>query len=389
MLKFPAVAVALAALLPFARGQGDDQSNPAREGLQILKEADTAVTLLQGFRYKARARAEGGVRSFFPQMEGEVTGTRARGDEPAKFRIERSDPAMPQRIICDGKEVYVSEGLGRRWIKRPAAEIERLDTYNLVFLREYTLPRPFEEELFRSKVSYARTEKFDGVVCKVVEAKFRDGQWVEWTIGAEDHLPRRVRRGFREGAVTSGFVLELNDLRRVPQFAPGHFQMPTALENGRKALPTGWRVADWKLECSDGKEITSAALRRRVVVLDFWSVGCLACRQNMLELQGLKNQFRDKPVSIIGVNAFDQPENNPQAFMADNGYTYDLCLKGDALAGSFLVEQPPGTYVISPDGRVLAATFDADSDDALTEAIRRGLEQLEPVVVPATNPAAR
>lgn len=384
-MRLPAFVLVMM-LATFAHAQ--EPSQATSEGLQILKDADAAVAKLQTFSYKARAWAEGAVRPLFPQMEAKVIGMRGTKDKPARFRIDRTDPAATQRIVCDGSEVVITEKLGRRWLRTNLADLERLDTYSLVFLPELSLSRPFEQEMFRGKVNYLRTENFDGIPCQIVDVRLMDGQWVQWTIGARDHLPRRVKRGFRSEQATSGFVLELNDFRAGLPISPGEFQLPSPSDQSRNALPTGWRVANWEISDTQGTTLTSESLRGQVIVLDFWAVWCLECREGMRDIQGFSLQFRNKPVTLLGVNAFERPGNDPVAFMQDNGFTYRLAVDGDALAKHFLVTEPPATYILSPDGRVLESVFGPGDYRVLTDAIQRGLEQLD-ISVPTSNPGMR
>ena len=51
-----------------------------------------------------------------------------------------------------------------------------------------------------------------------------------------------------------------------------------------------------------GKKLALEDLRGRVVLLDFWSIGCGPCIVAMPSLQHLADQFADKPVSVIGIN---------------------------------------------------------------------------------------
>jgi peroxiredoxin len=56
----------------------------------------------------------------------------------------------------------------------------------------------------------------------------------------------------------------------------------------------------------DGKDITLAEFKGKVVMLDFWATWCGPCMQAIPAVQRLSEQFKDQPVAIIGVNR-DKP----------------------------------------------------------------------------------
>jgi thiol-disulfide isomerase/thioredoxin len=52
----------------------------------------------------------------------------------------------------------------------------------------------------------------------------------------------------------------------------------------------------------DGKPVSLAQLRGRVVVLDFWATWCGPCIMAMPQIQKLHEKYADQPVTILGIN---------------------------------------------------------------------------------------
>ncbi|MGB8977652.1 MAG: TlpA disulfide reductase family protein, partial [Terriglobales bacterium] len=74
----------------------------------------------------------------------------------------------------------------------------------------------------------------------------------------------------------------------------------------------------------DGTEVSSAELRGRVVVLDFWASWCPACRREMPELEKLYRRYQGN--SRVSFWAVDMQKNGEtpekaRAFMQNAGYT--------------------------------------------------------------------
>jgi thiol-disulfide isomerase/thioredoxin len=100
------------------------------------------------------------------------------------------------------------------------------------------------------------------------------------------------------------------------------------------------RVPDFALKDMKGREVTSASLRGKVVVMNFWTKTCGPCLQEMPEIEELAKILRPKPdVALLTVSTDDGPSD-----IADT-------LK------SVLREEPSFPVLLDPDSRVVAAKF--------------------------------
>jgi peroxiredoxin len=58
-----------------------------------------------------------------------------------------------------------------------------------------------------------------------------------------------------------------------------------------------WQLAEW----SGAEPLDLADLRGRVVVARFWTDACLSCARSLPALQALADEFRDRPVTFVGI----------------------------------------------------------------------------------------
>jgi len=110
---------------------------------------------------------------------------------------------------------------------------------------------------------------------------------------------------------------------------------------------------DFKLETFDGKSIDLSDLHGNVVVMNFWASWCIPCQSEVDVLENATNEYRNMPVSIIGVNIWDDRENAVDfinKYNADFVNTYDP--KGH-IQVDFGVRGVPETFFINKDGIII------------------------------------
>jgi thiol-disulfide isomerase/thioredoxin len=131
---------------------------------------------------------------------------------------------------------------------------------------------------------------------------------------------------------------------------------------------------------SNGDSVTSAALKGKVVVLNFWYAGCPPCRAEAGYLTKASKQYRGKDVQFVGVNVRDEA-GTAAAFERTYGVDYPTILDADkgtmqlALSGKVAPNSVPTTIILDKKGRVAARVLGAIDgpgildtlvDDALT-----------------------
>jgi thiol-disulfide isomerase/thioredoxin len=111
----------------------------------------------------------------------------------------------------------------------------------------------------------------------------------------------------------------------------------------------------------NGKLISDADLRDKIVLVDFWHTSCRVCFQKFPHLQALYDKYKDDPSVLIF--AVDKPidgDKTGQAFsmIEERGYTFPVVIPTDKeLPEKFGVFAYPRTFIITDKTIV----FDGDS----------------------------
>lgn len=100
-----------------------------------------------------------------------------------------------------------------------------------------------------------------------------------------------------------------------------------------------------------GESYERASLSGKIIVINFWFMGCAPCRQEMPALNRLVDEYRGKDVLFLGF-ATDRAEQLKASYFAKN--RFDFKIIGDAypIAKSFFVLGYPTTFVVDGQGIV-------------------------------------
>src|SRR6476660_4637142 len=84
----------------------------------------------------------------------------------------------------------------------------------------------------------------------------------------------------------------------------------------------------------DGREISSASLRGKVVLLNFWATWCPPCRAEIPDLVALQEKYRDQ-LQIIGISEDEGGPEVVRRFVAEHRMNYPVVMTTPELERSF------------------------------------------------------
>jgi cytochrome c biogenesis protein CcmG, thiol:disulfide interchange protein DsbE len=104
----------------------------------------------------------------------------------------------------------------------------------------------------------------------------------------------------------------------------------------------------------DARRLSSAELRGKVIVLNFWASWCLECRSEAPVLERIHREFAPKGLAVIAINTRED-RVAVQRYAKDLGLTFPLVLDPDGkINAAYGVIGLPTTLVLGRDGRAVA-----------------------------------
>jgi thiol-disulfide isomerase/thioredoxin len=94
--------------------------------------------------------------------------------------------------------------------------------------------------------------------------------------------------------------------------------------------------------------------RGQYVLADFWASWCGPCRQQIPDLIGLYQQYKEKGLTVLGIAFRDKPEETEKA-IRDLGIPYPQIINAqDIPATLYGIDALPHTVLFAPDGTIIA-----------------------------------
>jgi thiol-disulfide isomerase/thioredoxin len=143
-----------------------------------------------------------------------------------------------------------------------------------------------------------------------------------------------------------------------------------------KAAPT------WKMTTIDGKTITGAGLKGKVVLIDFWATWCGPCKLASPIMQALHEKYGSKGLVVIGANTSERDPsgnllNTPKLaadYRSEHKYTYTFTYGNDAMKNAWGVQGIPTMFIIDKQG--IVKKVQVGYDDKLQSVLEAAIKPL-------------
>src|SRR2546427_136792 len=133
-----------------------------------------------------------------------------------------------------------------------------------------------------------------------------------------------------------------------PSFAAGQDQQPT-IRFVRNPDP----APEFNLTGLDGKPVTLADSKGKVILVNFWATWCGPCRAEIPDLVELQNKYRDR-LQILGLAVDDEDPGAVKKFAAKLGINYPVALATNEIRLQYGgIPALPTSFVLDSEGRVV------------------------------------
>ncbi|HEY8994848.1 MAG TPA: TlpA disulfide reductase family protein [Lacunisphaera sp.] len=123
-----------------------------------------------------------------------------------------------------------------------------------------------------------------------------------------------------------------------------------------------------------GKEVSLAALKGKVVVVDFWATWCGPCRQEIPGYIELQKKYGKDGLMIIGVSLDQKGPKAVKKFVEANGMNYTVVMGDDKTVDAFGgFNSIPTTFLINRDGRIVHQKSGAMAHAEYEELVKKAL----------------
>lgn len=109
----------------------------------------------------------------------------------------------------------------------------------------------------------------------------------------------------------------------------------------------------WTLKDLEGKPVSFAQFKGKVVVIDFWATWCGPCRVEIPGYVELQKKYAKDGLVIIGISLDEKGPAVVKQFAAKMGVNYQMVMADDKIVEAFGgIEAIPTTFIIDRAGKI-------------------------------------
>lgn len=124
----------------------------------------------------------------------------------------------------------------------------------------------------------------------------------------------------------------------------------------------------------DGKDLSLASLKGKVVLVDFWATWCPPCRAEVGPLVKVYNEYKSKGFEIVGIS-FDNDRKAFDDYVKENGMPWIHYFDGkgweNEVGPAYGIQSIPAMYLLDKEGKVVSTEL---RDGKLEEELKKLLK---------------
>jgi thiol-disulfide isomerase/thioredoxin len=129
---------------------------------------------------------------------------------------------------------------------------------------------------------------------------------------------------------------------------------PIVTAASQQAAPDFAGVTNW----FNSKPLSIADLRGKVVLVDFWTYGCVNCVNTLPHVTELYTKYKDRGLVVVGVHTpefpFERSAANVQAALKRHGITYPVAQDNESKTwNAYRNQYWPAQYIVDQSGKIV------------------------------------
>jgi len=365
---------------PATRPASDSHAKISSEAKELLGEIDSAYSKLKSLDVT-------GSVSVVLKIEGESDESHSTGFTgsylaPNKFRHEAKNDVL---IGATGAKMYTfrtdknaytqadqpkERGSSTEWPKDIAGVLGSQNPTLLLALSKSASAELLDEVATADK---AEDTRLGDIACPTLKLALNDGSTMTAAFDPQTHLlkqtktdvtaPLKKRRSDLASAVVTTDYTQVTPDAEVKEGAFAWTPPVGAADADTAAAPLpaegvaaasleGKAAPAFKLPGMDGKPVSLADLKGKVIVLDFWATWCGPCKMSLPHLDKMYQAEKGNDIHVFAVDEQEDQKDVSQ-FVQQTKLSVPVLLDRDGKVGeAYGVEGIPQTVVIGKDGKV-------------------------------------
>lgn len=129
---------------------------------------------------------------------------------------------------------------------------------------------------------------------------------------------------------------------------------PFAVAAVQGAAPDFTGIGKW----FNSAPLNIVGLRGKVVLVNFWTYGCVNCINALPHVVALNEKYKDRGLVVVGVHTpefpFERSASNVQAALKRHGITYPVAQDNDSKTwNAYRNQYWPAQYIIDQNGKIV------------------------------------
>jgi thiol-disulfide isomerase/thioredoxin len=149
-------------------------------------------------------------------------------------------------------------------------------------------------------------------------------------------------------------------------------QLADAKEAAKATAPEFTGLGNW----FNSPPLTLSGLRGKVVLVNFWTYGCVNCVNTLPHVTQLHAKYKDKGLVIVGIHTpefpFEHSSSNVQAALKRHGITYPVAQDNrSATWNAWRNQYWPAQYIVDRTGKIVYSHAGEGAYDEIDRTIDR------------------